>query len=110
MRWLWILAMFLVTCASVYFFVPRVRNSVDAAIKVRSAAILDDRKFHLPDYVAIPDRTVEQFYRERKVLLHGFREWGSPSQDGPDRSMPHACMWLNGMLHCRFPDDKSQER
>lgn len=28
-------------------------------------------------------------------------QWGSVSQDGPDKLQPDQCFWYHGVLHCR---------
>ena len=85
----------------VYQFLPSVQLYVDDRVtflkgpKRKWRDFVEDRNFHIPDDVQTKEGVAE-YNLARKGNL-----WGSPSNDGPDKSLPFSCYWEGGLLHCR---------
>lgn len=98
--WCVILVLILIVC---YQFLPTVQIYVDDKWKKMTSNVklfknfVDDKDFDVPDEMQ-PKGSVKEFYQEKDLSSH---EWGNHSKDGPDRSMPGHCWWVNGCLACK---------
>ena len=82
---------FIMLLLIVYQFMPSLQIFVDDKwnhVKTFNR-LVDDEKFQVPPELQIP-----------KDIDLTMQDWGNPSKDGPDRSLPGECWWVGGMLHC----------
>lgn len=57
----------------------------------------EDVDFNIPDNLQ-PGSSVLDFYAQRTMVAE---DWGNPSKDGPDKSLPGQCTWIDGLLYCK---------
>lgn len=60
----------------------------------------------IPEWLQTESLAEHLEYHRRSDGAVGTRQWGSVTQDGPDRLLPHQCYWHQGILFAH-PQQKS---
>jgi hypothetical protein len=85
-----------------YQFIPSIQIYIDESIdklkqkSVKFQDFIDDQKFELNGNESFKE------FNDKKNITH--QEWGNPSKDGPSKTMPGNCWWVDSKLICKKYD------
>jgi hypothetical protein len=84
----------------IYQFLPAVQIYVNDKIHSlrKMSQFVEDYEYEIPYSMVKQNNDGTGL---ENINMTGYRTWGNPIFDGPDRCLPDHCWWKSGILYCK---------